>query len=278
MRELDSIKLYLKEIGDIPILSDEKLSDLISLANKGNIFAKQKVIESNLKLVVYVAKKYLYKQKVLDLLDLIGEGTLGLIKAVEKFKPPYGYRFSTYAYWWIKQSIQKALLNQVKMIYIPSYTTSYLRRTLNSIESLHEKLDRPPNAREIAGKMNTSVKKIEKILKNLKIWENIISLDKPIDENEEIFLKDIIISKEMNPEDKVAEADRKKSVERILKKLNKREQNILECRCGMRGEKPFSLSELAKKYRITRERVRQVEKRALEKMKQYLFEEGIETL
>ncbi len=274
MDKLDSVKLYLREIGDIPLLGEEELSGLIILARTGNVYAKQKLIESNLRLVVSIAKKYLHSQKVLSLLDLIGEGTLGLMKAIEKYKPEYGYRFSTYAYWWIKQSIQKALMNQMKMIHIPSYTDAHIKKALKSARELKAKFHRPPSAKEVARKMNTSAAKVEKILRNLQAWENIISLDMPIDENEEIFLKDIIVSGEELPEDIAACNDRKKFLIKILKRLSPREQDILRCRSGMHGGKPASLSILAKKYRITRERVRQIERRALEKMKSYLLEGG----
>jgi len=258
MEKLDSVKLYLKEIGDIPLLDEDELRGFIALARTGNVYAKQKLIESNLKFVVFVAKK------------------LGLMRAIEKYNPEYGYRFSTYAYWWIKQSIQKALMNQLKMIYIPSYTDAHIKKTLKSLRKLKAKLHRPPSAKELAREMNTSIAKVEKILGNLQAWENIISLDMPIDENEEIFLKDIIVSGEDLPEDIASCNERKVFLVKTLKRLSPREQDILRCRSGMHGGKPASLSILAKKYRITRERVRQIERRAMEKMKSYLLEEGIE--
>ncbi|MEA2081898.1 MAG: sigma-70 family RNA polymerase sigma factor [Elusimicrobiota bacterium] len=276
MDKLDSVKLYLKEIGDIPLLGDEELAELIILARTGNVYAKQKLIESNLRLVVSIAKKYLYSQKVLSLLDLIGEGTLGLMRAIEKYKPEYGYRFSTYAYWWIKQSIQKALMTQMKMIYIPSYTDAHIKKALRSIKKLKAKFNRPPSPQELARDMKTSAGKVEKILGNLQAWENIISLDMPIDENEEIFLKDIIVSEEELPEDIASCNERKVFLVKTLKRLLPREQDILRRRSGMHGGKPVSLSILAKKYRITRERVRQIERRALEKMKSYLLEDGVD--
>ncbi|MBU4134239.1 sigma-70 family RNA polymerase sigma factor, partial [bacterium] len=201
MDKIDSVKLYLKEIGDIPLLGDKEFNDLIPLSRTGNVYAKQKLIESNLRLVVSIAKKYLYNQNVLSLLDLIGEGTIGLMRAIEKYKPEYGYRFSTYAYWWVKQSIQKALMNQMKLIYIPSYTDAHIKQVLKSVKGLKAKFHRPPNAKELARDMNTTTAKVEKILGNLQAWENIISLDMPIDEDEEIFLKDIIVSGEDIPED-----------------------------------------------------------------------------
>jgi len=274
MDKIDSVKLYLREIGDIPLLGGDELSDLIILARKKNVYAKQKLIESNLRLVVSIAKKYLHSQKVLSLLDLIGEGTLGLMRAIEKYKPEYGYRFSTYAYWWIKQSIQKALLSQMKMIYIPSYTDAHIKKALKSARELKAKFHRPPSAKELAREMNTSAVKVEKILRNIQAWENIISLDMPLDDNEETFLKDIIVSEEGLPEDMVSCNERKKIIIKILKRLSPREEDILRRRSGMHGDKPASLSILAKKYRITRERVRQIERRALEKMKSYLLEEG----
>ncbi|MBA3066555.1 RNA polymerase sigma factor RpoD/SigA [bacterium] len=276
MDKIDSVKLYLKEIGDIPLLGDKEFNDLIPLSRTGNVYAKQKLIESNLRLVVSIAKKYLYNQNVLSLLDLIGEGTIGLMRAIEKYKPEYGYRFSTYAYWWVKQSIQKALMNQMKLIYIPSYTDAHIKQVLKSVKGLKAKFHRPPNAKELARDMNTTTAKVEKILGNLQAWENIISLDMPIDEDEEILLKDIIVSGEDIPEDIAFCNERKMLIEKILKRLLPREQDILRGRSGMHGGKPASLSILAKKYRITRERVRQIEGRALEKMKSYLLEEGVD--
>jgi len=273
MEKLDSTSLYFKEIGDIPLLSEEEFLRFIPLAQKGNVYAKQRLIESNLKLVVSIAKKYLYKQTVLDLLDLIDEGTLGLIHAIDKFRPKYGYKFSTYAYWWIKQSVQKALLNQVKMIHISAYTTSYIKKVIKSTEELKARLERVPSAKELAKELNTSTAKVEKILKNIKVWETVVSLDKPLDEDEEIFLKDIILSTELNPEEHFTKNESRKKLENAMKQLTKREATILKLRCGFSGGKPAPLSLLAKKYRITRERVRQLEKRALEKMKRYLVEE-----
>ncbi|PKM99461.1 MAG: RNA polymerase sigma factor RpoS [Elusimicrobia bacterium HGW-Elusimicrobia-2] len=276
MEKIDSVKLYLKEIGDIPLLGEDELTKLIILSRTGNVWAKQKLIESNLRLVVSIAKKYLHSQKVLSLLDLIGEGTLGLMRAIEKYKPEYGYRFSTYAYWWVKQSIQKALMNQMKMIYIPTYTDTHIKQALKFVSKLKAKLHRNPSAKELAKEMRTPEDKVEKILGNIQAWENIISLDMPIDESEEIFLKDIIVSEEGRPEDIASCNERKTFLVKALKRLLPREQDILRCRSGMHGEKPASLSILAKKYRITRERVRQIERRALEKMKSYLLEEGVE--
>ncbi|MFH1353445.1 MAG: RNA polymerase sigma factor RpoD/SigA [bacterium] len=276
MENLDSASLYFKEIGDIPLLSKEEFRDLIPLAQKGNVYAKQRLIESNLKLVVSIAKKYLYRQSVLDLLDLIAEGTLGLIHAIKKYRLKYGYEFSTYAYWWIKQSIQKALLNQVKMIHISSYTTAYIKKVIKCTEELRAKLERVPSSGELAKELNTSTDKVEKILKDIKVWENVVSLDKPLDDNEEIFLKDIVLSPDLKPEEHFEMEARRKKIEKIMKYLTKREQNILKQRSGYSGGKPAPLSLLAKKYKITRERIRQLEKRALQKMKRYLIDEGIE--
>ncbi len=273
MEKMDSVTLYLKEIGDIPLLDEKELNRLIPLAQKGNIYAKKKIVESNLRLVVAIAKKFLFRQNALDLLDLIDEGTLGLIKAIEKYKPKYGYKFSTYAYWWIKQSIQKSLLTQVKMIYVPTYTTSYIKKVIKLTEKLKMKLERVPNAREIAKELNTSVAKVEKILKNRAVWENVISLDKPIDEDEEIFLKDII-STDTKLEDIIYQKESRQKIEKMLAQLPKREATILKLRCGFSGGKPASLEELAKRYKITRERVRQLEKRALKKMRALVEAEG----
>jgi len=276
MENLDSASLYFKEIGDIPLLTKEEFRSLIPLAQKGNVYAKQRLIESNLKLVVSIAKKYLYRQTVLALLDLIDEGTLGLIHAIEKYRLKYGYEFSTYAYWWIKQSIQKALLNQVKMIHISTYTTAYIKKVIKCTEELKIKLERVPSSSELAKELNTSTDKVEKILKDIRIWENVVSLDKPLDDNEEIFLKDVLLSTDLKPEERFERESRRKKIEKILKHLTKREQNILKLRSGYSGGKPAPLSLLAKKYKITRERVRQLEKRALQKMKRHLIADGIE--
>jgi len=271
---IDSIKLYLKEIGDLPTIKDEEVQQLIRPAKKGNIYARKKIVEGNLKLVVSIAKKYLQKQKFLDLLDLIDEGTVGLMKAIDKYKPKYGYKFSTYAYWWIKQSIQKAILEQVKMIHIPAYTNNAMRKVKDGMEKLKLKFSRQPTPEEIASELNISEQKVNRILEKLKIWENVVSLEKPIDDEEEIFLKDIILSPLANPEKAYETQERKKIVEKCLAQLSKREQIILKARCGFDAEKPQSLSKLAKKFKITRERVRQIEKRALEKMKNLLQKEG----
>ncbi|MCD6423838.1 MAG: sigma-70 family RNA polymerase sigma factor [Elusimicrobia bacterium] len=271
---IDSTKLYLKEIGDLPTIKDEEVQQLIRPAKKGNIYARKKIVEGNLKLVVSIAKKYLQKQKFLDLLDLIDEGTVGLMKAIDKYKPKYGYKFSTYAYWWIKQSIQKAILEQVKMIHVPAYTSNTMRKVKEGMEKLKLKLSRQPTSEEIACELNMSEKKVNKILEKLKIWENVISLEKPIDEEEEIFLKDIILSPLANPQKVYEVQERKKVVEKCLEQLSKREQIILKARCGFDAGKPQSLSKLAKRFKITRERVRQIEKKALEKMKNLLQKEG----
>jgi len=260
---MDPIKAYLKEIERIPLLTAEEEIELAKLAKKGDLKAEKRMIQSNLRLVVSIAKKYGYFG--VPLLDLIEEGNLGLMKAVKKFNPKKGFRFSTYAAWWIKQYVLRAVANQGKTVRIPVYMMEMTSRWKKTVEKLSQKLGRKPTTAEIAKAMKISVRKVRELDTAMM---HSISLETPVGENESGTVMDLIEDPEaVSPTEELSNYLRQEKVRDLLKKMNKREEEILGMRFGLKGDECHTLEEVADKFKITRERVRQIEEAALRKLR-----------
>jgi len=262
----DSIKLYLKEIKDIPLLTAEQEIDLAKRIKKGSRAARQKMIKSNLRLVINIAKRYSYLG--IPLSDLIEEGNLGLMKAVGKYNANKGYRFSTYAAWWIKQYITRAIANQGKTIRIPVYMVELLIRFKKVQELLSQKLKRTPSVQEIAKKMKKPVVKVKRLKE---IVSKISSLHAPIGEDGSGEFMDLIEDESLSTSvDELASFLLRERIASLLEKMNTRERKILILRYGLKDGITRTLDETAKKFGITRERVRQIESAAMKKLRIYI--------
>jgi len=268
----DSIQMYLREIGKVPLLSAEEELSLARRKEKGDKEAEKKIIEANLRLVVSIAKKFVGKS--LTLLDLIQEGNIGLFKAVEKFDPKKGYKFSTYATWWIRQAITRSLADQSRTIRIPVHMVETINKFQQVQRRLIQDLGREPLPEEIAAEMGESVEKVRHIIN---ISQETISLETSVGEDEEDstledFIEDV---KNMTP-DRVAALELLKDyVTEIISELTPREQKILEMRFGLKDGVAHTLEEVGQEFDVTRERIRQIEAKALERIKQHV---GIEKL
>jgi RNA polymerase primary sigma factor len=261
----DSVRMYLREIGKIPLL---KSKDEVSLAKRigaGDQSAKRILAEANLRLVVSIAK--LYIGRGLSLLDLIQEGNLGLMRAVEKFDYTRGFKFSTYATWWIRQAITRAIADQARTIRIPVHMIETINKLIRVQRQLVQELGREPTPEEIADQMDIPVDKVEHILK---ISQDTVSLETPVGEEEDSHLGDFIEDKEsMSPEENAIYELLKGHVTEFMTFLTPREQKILKMRFGLEGERSHTLEEVGKEFGVTRERIRQIEAKALQKLKQH---------
>lgn len=259
----EELKIYLNEINQIPLLSAEDEKELAIKAAQGDSAAKEKLINSNLKLVVSIAKKF--QGNGISFLDLIQEGNIGLIAAIDKFDTSLGYRFSTYAYYWIKTTISRAVNQQNRSIRIPVYMVEKLSKYKKIEQELSQKYNREPTENEIAEKMDVSVKEIRELKEYL---SDTISLDAPIGEDKEdsfgSFVED---SSNGNPADNYEKEDMSKILLKVLDTLPEREAGILKMRFGIGYSSPLTLEEVGKRYSLTRERVRQIESSALKKMR-----------
>lgn len=262
----DAISLYLRDIGDIPLLSKDEEAKLAKRARRGNKEAKRTLIKANLRLVVAIAKRYAHLG--VPFLDLVEEGNLGLIKAVEKYNPCKGAKVSTYASWWIKQGIIRALANQGKTIRIPVYLVEKIVTINKTKQALKHKLGRTPKLREIAKKVKMPIDKVREIEA---ITQSFSSLHAAIDEEGVGELIDIIEDIDAIPPSRLVSATMLyQDMLDLLEVLNEREQEIVKMRFGLRGDTPKTLQEIGKKYKLTRERVRQIECAAVKKMKAFL--------
>lgn len=259
----DPVHLYLKEIGNYPLLS---MADEIALAQKiaeGDDIAKQTLAESNLRLVVSIAKRYVGRG--LSFLDLIQEGNLGLIKAVEKFDYTKGYKFSTYATWWIRQAITRSIADQSRTIRIPVHMSEVINKTYRVSRNLLQELGREPSEQELADAMNMTVDKVRDILK---VSADPISLDTPIGEEDDSHLGDFIRDESvMGPEDAASYSILKDQITKLLDTLTDREQRVLILRFGLKDGRSRTLEEVGKEFNVTRERIRQIEAKALRKLR-----------
>ncbi|HEX8182970.1 MAG TPA: RNA polymerase sigma factor RpoD [Candidatus Saccharimonadales bacterium] len=262
----DSVRLYLREIGKIPLLNAEEELKLAYEIKAGSKKAKDKMAEANMRLVVSIAKRYVGRG--LDLLDLIQEGNTGLLRAVEKFDPDKGFKFSTYATWWIRQAITRAIADQARTIRIPVHMVETINKLLRTQRRLTQELNREPSNEEIAKEMEIEVDKVEHIMK---IKQDISSLDASIrDDEEDSVLSDFIEDEDtVSPEESATNQLLKEQVKEILSALTEREQKILKLRFGLEDGKQHTLEEVGQEFSVTRERIRQIEAKALAKLRKH---------
>jgi RNA polymerase primary sigma factor len=262
----DSVRLYLREIGKIPLLNAEEELALAQRVVAGEQAAKDQMAEANMRLVVSIAKRYVGRG--LDLLDLIQEGNTGLLRAVEKFDPDKGFKFSTYATWWIRQAITRAIADQARTIRIPVHMVETINKLLRTQRRLTQELNREPTNEEIAKAMEIEVDKVEHIMK---IKQDISSLDASIrDDEEESVLADFIEDEDtVSPEESATMQLLKEQVKDMLGALTEREQKILKLRFGLEDGKSHTLEEVGQEFSVTRERIRQIEAKALAKLRKH---------
>ena len=258
----DSMKIYLKEIGKIPLLSKQEELEIAKRISEGDEEAKQILIESNLRLVVSIARKYARKE--MPILDLIQEGTLGLIKAAEKFDYTKGFKFSTYATWWIRQSVTRAIADQGRTIRVPVHMIEKINKVSSVSSSLSKKLGREPRPEEISKEMNMPLKKVIQVLR---ISQKTQSIDSTIGQEDDTELEEIIADKKtQSPEEIVTTSMLSEQIEEVLETLSDREKGILSLRYGLKDGEKKTLEEVGKAFNVTRERARQIENRALRKL------------
>ena len=259
----DPVRMYLKEIGKVPLLSAEEEIELAKRMELGDQEAKKRLAEANLRLVVSIAKRYVGRGMLF--LDLIQEGNLGLIKAVEKFDYRKGYKFSTYATWWIRQAITRAIADQARTIRIPVHMVETINKLIRVSRQLLQELGREPTPEEIAAEMNMPVERVREILK---ISQEPVSLETPIGEEEDSHLGDFIQDDNVPvPADAAAFTLLKEQLEEVLGTLTEREQKVLTLRFGLEDGRARTLEEVGREFNVTRERIRQIEAKALRKLR-----------
>ena len=266
---MEAIRAYLERIKDIPLLTKKQEIELIKKARKGNVKARWKIINANLKLVVNIAKHYSHFN--LPLMDLIAEGNIGLMRAIDKFNLKKGYRFSTYAAWWIRQAVTRALIDQGKTIRVPVYMSEFIAKYMKARNKLRQKFQRDPSRQEIAKKMRMSMSKVA----DIEMWiEKKASLEAPVGTDGESQLSDFIrTTGYANTEEEIENFFRHERVLELLDFINDREKKVLDLRFGISNGRPHTLAEVAKEMKISRERVRQIEEAALKKLKVYATEQ-----
>jgi RNA polymerase primary sigma factor len=262
----DSVRLYLREIGKIPLLNSAEELELAHKVLEGDKRAKDKMAEANMRLVVSIAKRYVGRG--LDLLDLIQEGNTGLLRAVEKFDPDKGFKFSTYATWWIRQAITRAIADQARTIRIPVHMVETINKLLRTQRRLTQELNREPSNEEIAKEMDMELEKVEHIMK---IKQDIHSLDQSVrDDEEDSVLGDFVEDEDtVTPEESATSQLLKEHVQQLLSGLSEREQKIIRMRFGLDDGKNHTLEEVGHEFNVTRERIRQIEAKALAKLRKH---------
>lgn len=259
----DAVRMYLKEIGKVPLLTGTEERELAIRMEQGDEEAKKKLCESNLRLVVSIAKRYL--NRGLSFLDLIQEGNLGLIKAVDKFDYTKGYKFSTYATWWIRQAITRSIADQARTIRIPVHMVETINKLIRISRQLLQELGREPTSEEIAKEMGITVEKVREIKK---ISQDPVSLETPIGEEEDSHLGDFIPDDDVPaPVEAAAYSMLKEQLMEVLDTLSEREKKVLMLRFGLEDGRPRTLEEVGKEFNVTRERIRQIEAKALRKLR-----------
>ena len=270
-KNLDATQLYLGEIGYSPLLTAEEEVYFARRALRGCEASRKRMIVSNLRLVVKIARRY--NNRGLALLDLIEEGNLGLIRAVEKFDPERGFRFSTYATWWIRQTIERAIMNQTRTIRLPIHVVKELNVYLRAARELSQKLDHEPTAEEIAEALD---KPVEDVTRMLRLNERITSVDTPIGgENDKALLDILADEKEYGPEENLQDSDIKTNIVKWLVHLNPKQREVLARRFGLMGYEPSTLEDVGAEIGLTRERVRQIQVEALRRLRDTLGHQGL---
>jgi RNA polymerase primary sigma factor len=259
---LDSLRLYLRAIGRVSLLTAEQEVMLARRIERGDMRAKQQMIEANLRLVVSIAKSYLGRG--LTFLDLIQEGSMGLIRAVEKFDYRRGYKFSTYATWWIRQAVTRAIADKGRTIRIPVHMVEKLNKVVHVERQLIQQLGREPTPEEIATELDTTVREVRDVLR---MAQQPISLEKPVGEEDDSALGDFVEDQTAeSPFEQAAERLRRENLRRALAALPEREREVIEMRFGLTGERPYTLEEVGRAFNVTRERIRQIENHTLKKL------------
>jgi len=271
-RVLDATQLYLGEIGYSPLLTAEEEVFFARRALRGDIPSRRRMIESNLRLVVKIARRY--TNRGLALLDLIEEGNLGLIRAVEKFDPERGFRFSTYATWWIRQTIERAIMNQTRTIRLPIHIVKELNVYLRTARELAHKLDHEPSAEEIAEQLDRPVDDVSRMLR---LNERITSVDTPLGggDSEKALLDILADEKDNGPEDTTQDDDMKQSIVKWLFELNAKQREVLARRFGLLGYEAATLEDVGREIGLTRERVRQIQVEGLRRLREILQAQGL---
>jgi RNA polymerase primary sigma factor len=268
---LDSLRLYLREIGKVPLLTADQEVYLAKRIERGEMVAKRQMIEANLRLVVSIAKSYLGRG--LSFLDLIQEGSLGLIRAVEKFDYRKGYKFSTYATWWIRQAVTRAIADKARTIRIPVHMVEKLNKVVHIERQLVQRLGREPRPDEIAEELEMTTEEVREILRMSQLP---VSLEKPIGEEEESELGDFVEDESAeSPFDTATLSLRREDVEYALSALPERERQVIELRFGLSGSQPCTLEEVGRAFGVTRERIRQIENNTLKKLESLPEAQGL---
>ncbi|MBK7170080.1 MAG: RNA polymerase sigma factor RpoS [Gammaproteobacteria bacterium] len=270
-RTLDATQMYLSEIGFSPLLSAEEERHFARLALKGDAAGRKRMIESNLRLVVKISRRYL--NRGLSLLDLIEEGNLGLIRAVEKFDPERGFRFSTYATWWIRQTIERAIMNQTRTIRLPIHVVKELNVYLRAARELTQKLDHEPTAEEIAELVD---KPVEDVKRMLGLNERVTSVDVPLGPDSDRSLLDTIADQQVSdPAELLQDEDMRESIAAWLEELSDKQREVIARRFGLAGYEGATLEEVGREIGLTRERVRQIQVEALRRLREILERQGL---
>jgi len=259
----DSLQLFLKDIGKVDLLTAAQEVELAKRIERGEHVAKQEMIEANLRLVVSIAKRY--RNQGLPFLDLIQEGTIGLVRAAEKFDHRRGFKFSTYATWWIRQAVARALADKARTIRMPVHVVEKLNKIVRSERKLRAELGREPNSAEIARDLDLTIDEVDQIRRSA---QTPVSLEKPVGDEEESEFGHFITDETAPLPDEAAETSmRRETLEKILSKLSSRERRVLELRYGLDGQHPRTLDEVGRTFNVTRERIRQIENQSLKKLR-----------
>ena len=270
-KSLDATQMYLSEIGFSPLLSADEEKHYARLALSGDESGRKRMIESNLRLVVKISRRYL--NRGLTLLDLIEEGNLGLIRAVEKFDPDRGFRFSTYATWWIRQTIERAIMNQTRTIRLPIHVVKELNLYLRAARELSQKLDHEPTAEEIADLVEKPVEDVKRVLK---LNERVTSIDAPLShDSEKTVVETIADTKVSDPAQLLQDSNLKKNMNIWLDDLSEKQREVIIRRFGLRGHENATLEQVGEEIGLTRERVRQIQVEALKRLKEIMRGQGL---
>ncbi len=269
---MEALKIYLKEVKTTPLLSASQEIDLGKKVQKGDEKARKAMICANLRLVINIAKRYMYLG--IPFLDLVEEGNLGLMRAVDKFNPTKGFRFSTYAAWWIRQSITRSISEQGKMVRVPVYMSELIAKWKKTKESLSQRNKCVPSDEQIAKKLKLSKDKVEQI--NYWLSASTSSLDAPIGDEEDSQVMDLLVNENsVSPDHEITQAMERERVEGLLEIMSDREREVLDLRFGLANGKPQTLAEVADKLGVSRERVRQIEEEALKKLRKYVKQQEV---